>query len=302
MNVPFASSGQNKTVRDCIISILSEEFPLSTKEVYARVQRQIQKEVTYQATHKVLKELTEQHVLVKTRTKYQLDDNWIQKLKHFSRGIERKYLGEKDIDELLKNVSQKPVHLKFNDLSDAATTVATILAERKLAKEGNKYYALLNHGWWPLRFNFSDFILIHKMNSNYPGSFAIITQNTPFDQFIQHQYISSVENANGYCIIEKKAGPVEHDLISIGEFVIHAHYSEATKNYIEKIYCQINGLQDLLQFYFHNRDSKFTPEIDLTIEHNPTLSQFIAEKTQRHMRANKEYQLFMKGKKLMKNR
>ena len=167
-------------------------------------------------------------------------------------------------------------------------------AERMLVKENIPYYTIINHGWCPLRFNFTDFSLLGKLNANYHNSMCIIVQNTPFDRWICQQYRSTNETNGGYTIIDPTIGPIQEDAIATGDYVIRMKFSKETIAFLDKIYKEIHGLQDLLKFYYKNKMGTFKPEIELTIERNPLLTQLIAEKVKKHMQASKEYQKLRK--------
>lgn len=288
-------SKKPKTVRDEIVTILGNEFPLTAKEIFVRVQRQNTKGITYQAAHKALKEMLAEKMIIKTNSRYEMDKDWIGNLKNYATTLEQTYSGKKDIVELMKKRDQEPVHVKFNDLSELCTVVARIGAERMLVKENIPYYTIINHGWFPLRFNFTDFLLLEKLNANYHQSMCIIVQNTPFDRWICQQYRSTNETNKGYTIIDPTIGPIQEDAIATGDYVIRMKFSNETIAFLDKVYKEIHGLQDLLKFYYKNKMGTFKPEIELTIERNPLLTQLIAEKVQKHMHANKEYQQFRKA-------
>ena len=64
LSVTIPTPGKGKSVKDCIISILSAEWPLSAKKIYNRI-KSGGAEVSYQAVHKALKELSGKGILEK---------------------------------------------------------------------------------------------------------------------------------------------------------------------------------------------------------------------------------------------
>lgn len=75
-------------VRDIILDILIEEPKLSIYELYERISKKTQ--VSYQAVHKSLKELTKRNVLEKKTECYKINPIWINKLKSFVQQLEDK--------------------------------------------------------------------------------------------------------------------------------------------------------------------------------------------------------------------
>lgn len=94
----------NQSSSDAVISVLSEHWPLSTKELFAVLKKEYGFSATYQALHKTLGKLVEQGVLKKAGSAYQLDVSWVSKVKTFSEKAlesyskpETKELASKDI-------------------------------------------------------------------------------------------------------------------------------------------------------------------------------------------------------------
>lgn len=288
---------KTRKLKDLILEVLGEEFPLSTKEIFQRVRQEHGRDATYQAVHKSVLEAIEEEAVVRIGKSYQLNSDWIQRIKKYSHTLEQTYSGKKDIAEQIKGMGKNPIHIRFNDISELCTTVVRIGAERMLLKENIPYYTIIRHGWWPLRFSFADFTMLARLNGNYHGSMGIIASDTPFDRWVCKQYQLSEGGAGGYAIIDPTIGPIQEDVISLGKYVIRARFSKATGKFMDQLYQNIHGLQELLAFYHRNNLGTVQAEIDLTIEYNPVLSQFIAEKVKRHMHANKEYQQSIKEKK-----
>ncbi len=82
-------TGNKKTVKDAIISILASEWPLSAKKIYHRVRKM--KRVSYQAVHKALKELTDESILEKTNKNYRISLSWIKSMEDFLNKLEVSY-------------------------------------------------------------------------------------------------------------------------------------------------------------------------------------------------------------------
>lgn len=75
-------------VRDIILDILIQEPKLSIYELYERISKKTQ--VSYQAVHKSLKELTRKDVLEKKTEYYKINPEWITQLKSFIEQLENK--------------------------------------------------------------------------------------------------------------------------------------------------------------------------------------------------------------------
>ena len=62
-------NNSKKNVKSAVIEILSLEWPLSAKEVYNKVKKITDKNITYQAVYKTIKELVEKKVILNNENK-----------------------------------------------------------------------------------------------------------------------------------------------------------------------------------------------------------------------------------------
>jgi len=96
-------SGKRK-VKDLIVSILADEWPLTLKKIYNRVKK-YGKGASYQAVHKALNELIDKKVVEKNRREYKLNIKWIIDIKDFSEKLEKSYEEEKPLSKIKKGFS-----------------------------------------------------------------------------------------------------------------------------------------------------------------------------------------------------
>ena len=98
-----AFSAQNST-KDLILATLGEEWPLTAKQIHARVSRNAGKSVSYQAVHKTVAQMLSEGVLAKNGKNYSISESYIKKLKQSAHALESKYSGqpEQDFSAMLK--------------------------------------------------------------------------------------------------------------------------------------------------------------------------------------------------------
>jgi len=86
LGVRFPQLGVEKKsgTRDLIIEVLSEQWPLSTKEIFNKIKKDSSFSGSYQAVHKVLLQMVESDVLKREEKKFQFNKEWIDKIKRFS--------------------------------------------------------------------------------------------------------------------------------------------------------------------------------------------------------------------------
>jgi hypothetical protein len=100
--------GKSSTTKDTIIQILSEEWPLTVKQIYERVQKKADKAITYQAVHKTLKQMFVEGVLEFSDKKYSVSKKWLKNNKLIYDALLHSY-----------SVKEQPgsfVHLEFDSL------------------------------------------------------------------------------------------------------------------------------------------------------------------------------------------
>ncbi|MFA6035576.1 MAG: FIST N-terminal domain-containing protein [Candidatus Micrarchaeia archaeon] len=91
--IPTSSRG---SIRNQVIHVLSEKWPLNGREVYRLLKDRFSTTVTYQGIHKSLRQLVDEGVLSMKDKKYQLDPDWISEMKKFAESVERKYSGSRE--------------------------------------------------------------------------------------------------------------------------------------------------------------------------------------------------------------
>ena len=79
------------STKSTIIGILSEQWPISTREIYSKFQKQTNKSLTYQAVFKAIQELVSEGIIQKDSKKYLLNKTWVIQLKEFSTTIFKEY-------------------------------------------------------------------------------------------------------------------------------------------------------------------------------------------------------------------
>ena len=83
--------GKKNTVAELAIFTLGKKWPLRLREVHEEIIKRGGRVVSIQATHKSLKKLAGQGIIVKQNSKYALDKKWLGKIAEFSEKTGRKY-------------------------------------------------------------------------------------------------------------------------------------------------------------------------------------------------------------------
>lgn len=133
------------TVKDIIIEILSEEFPLTIKRIYNIVGRRYRKRVSYQAVYKAVHRLLDERVLSKRAKGYSLSNDYIERMKYFTDRLKVNYKREVG---LFRELSEKNSAIKK---LDSQYEMAVFLLETlKTVKKGEVIAIIWPTAWPPL--------------------------------------------------------------------------------------------------------------------------------------------------------
>jgi len=76
-----------KTTKAKVIAIISTHQPIRAKEIYDKMSKS--RDLSYQAVHKLIKQLESEKILVKQLNCYQINPKWVTKLKQAIIGLEK---------------------------------------------------------------------------------------------------------------------------------------------------------------------------------------------------------------------
>lgn len=281
-NTPIPFIGGAGTIRDDILAVLSSEYPLSVKEIHNRIKRKTGKEITYQAVHKTIHQLIENKVIEKNGTAYRISSQWIEQIKDYIAIIEYAYQKGKEKPIIDIQSIKEPITLEFQSFTELSTYTAKMLAKANIEdKEKSANYALIRHTWWPLKFDFSHYDLLKKMDDGNPHNRVVVTQNSPLDKYAI-KYYRLVGNNKAKAILGTKDKEHEKDLIVKNDIVIQVTFSPETIAFLDEIYENTHGLAGLFGLYFQNKKKDEKLKIKVTIERNQTLAKIVKEKIKRY--------------------
>lgn len=247
-----------------IISILSEQWPLSSKEIFEKLKREYSHEISYQGVHKSVLELTEENIIQRDGSKYKLNTEWLLENRKFFEKTQQNY---KENREKVDPNFEGTITFEFDNYSKCMVWLAELFSSRVLDTRGEKtLIGLLKYGWWPLNFKFEDFLLLMKMMGQRTNGYPIIKIKTPFGEWIMEQYKKA--GAKGWAFDEKLE--LKNNIVIQGDFILEIEFEPEFEEYIMKTYSQLHTLEDLLKFYITKKEPK--TKIKVKITKNPTLA------------------------------
>jgi len=87
-----------KDLRDAILSLLTDKWPLSARDIHGHIRKDYKIDITYQGVHKALRQMNSEGLLASRDGKYLIDLSWARKVTAFGRKIECSYKSDlKDV-------------------------------------------------------------------------------------------------------------------------------------------------------------------------------------------------------------
>ena len=202
---------QGGGAKDYIISILSDNLPLSAKDIKLRISKQFNGNLTYQAVHKSLNELEQQEVLKKEEGLYELNKAWVDKLESFARTIiEKKQASNEYMDGKT---------IVTNSLYETDLMIFKIVSEI-IGKPKEKPILCLHwhHSWIPLFLNNEKYHGLKNIIENTDFYF-LIRYKTVVDEWIRDYLVKrGAHNRIGVDV----ASTI--DLVIIGDYIVQVFY------------------------------------------------------------------------------
>ena len=231
---------ENASTKQKIISILSERWPLSAKQIYENLKKHYSANISYQAIHKMIKELEEEKLVERKESNYQLNINWIQQSKKTFEYVEKQYLKNNKIS-IPKDFSGT-IEIEWDSFTDLCVSTAELLLSRQLAEGSDdpSFIITMEYGWWAFKFKFEHLYLLYDMVKHNPKAKNIIRTKTPYGEWIAKQYtrVGGISAPIGTKL------DIEGDVFVQGNCIVQVKYDEETKKLMEKYYNKWHNLEE----------------------------------------------------------
>jgi len=196
------------------VSILGEEWPLSAKEVFNRVCRALNKTVSYQAVHKVLKQLVFEGVLRVDSGKYRLDASWIDNLKKIVNELDSKY---NSVDKT-HIVGGKVINLTFNNYNQMGRFFVYKFLNGDFNPENRPSLCLMQHTWPTIGLSDEDYVAVRK-GLKRTLHYCIVEGGT----FLDKWFVTLLEKLGKKCVTGTKP-PGNADLVVEGDYIAQVFF------------------------------------------------------------------------------
>lgn len=260
----------NLSTKDQIVSILSEEWPLSVKDIHSRIAKEKGEHVSYQAVHKLLKQLEVEEVIKLSEKKYSLSKQWARNIKGFAERIEAQSSPSNGLESINTNFSGTK-KIIFDDFRDLCVSMAKLFIGLSASSKRKKIaFGLFRHLWVSLSLDFRDFSLIKKMVGAAADVIVVSYSSSPLDKWVAQQYYAA-----GFSNVKLGIGPEKYpgeDIVVFGDLVFRVKFSEDTIKILDEIYGRNSNVADLFKEYAIQKIITRKLHIEVDVSCDPALA------------------------------
>lgn len=206
-----------KSVKDKVILVLGEEWPLSSREIVARLKRH-GVSCTHQAVYKSLKELMESGTVVKEESAYKLSKDWINSLRSYATYVDQSYRME--LSHKNAQRAEQAEQTVVETLYDFYVYVLIMLEKQSKDPYALKVPCIFRalHAWNPFVIGKEEFNRCVQVIPKY-NMYAITSADTPLDKALA-KYWEKLHNHF------RTGAPrlITNDVVVIGDHVVQIIY------------------------------------------------------------------------------
>ncbi len=261
---------QTSSVKDSIISVLANEWPLSAKVIYNRLQKNHGLTISYQAVHKALNEMDKHKIISKENREYSLHKEWIEKSKKFFENI-----GAEGID--LTNLKNKTISFSFESYHDFADKMLSLFVDEIKTFPGNTCITHQNNLFWAMSFSKQQYHNLKFLGKH--GGYITSTSNSFLDKALALIY-----RQVGYNV---KTGIDYHssfDFVIYGDIVHQIFFSQQMKKHINSVSAKSEKTEDVFGQNFQEKFFENPGKIQVIIFENKELAEKLRNEILTHFK------------------
>jgi len=271
-----------RTVKDAIISILVSQWPLTARKIYHGV-KNMGINVSYQAVHKTLGEFIADGVVGKTEGKYQISQEWIERIKELGNRLDSSYKRKEEtsLENVIKTGYQSfTFETVFDMYKFILGTIVFFMDHCPQPKHpGIVHYS---HMWWALVGSEKEHAKFSRGTSYKSGVYFICAGNTYADKLLAKFY-ESFGGAN----IKIRLGvncANDYELFIIEDYLVQIYLPLKIKKIFDFTYQNFkSGSTDTFRKIYENIIFKKT-EINVIINRNPKVAELVRNKTLKYFK------------------
>jgi len=276
ISVTIPTLGKPKNVKDAVIAVLTNEWPLSARKIYNKV-RNMGLNVSYQAVHKAVCELLESGMLIKRDKSYELNIEWLDKIGEFGNKFGTIYkTGQKrSLEDLIEKCAFNLNFKTFKEFADFCMSAFLLQCPNPENKIGicnfSHIYPLIGHSDKIYR-DMKNFFTEHKF-------YSIIKYDTPLDLWFAdffRKFGKKIKLGVNFVSV--------YDTIVVGDHVMQIFFTKEFREKLNSIYESAKNIMEinLDRLIFQIRDDP--TEINVVIFRNSKVADQIRNDTLEHFK------------------
>lgn len=233
-----------KNAKDLVITLLSQEQPLSIIELTNKIKKQYVISITYQAVRKAVDNLHTQKVLTKTNKQYSINKDWLLQLKSFFDKLLTSYENKTTLKLFNTELAKEDYALyTFNSLLDLDNfwgDIMTYWADHE--KENKEYFSYTHYHWWFLINLGRETKIFEHFKKKGIKSVVILRNTSPINEWAARVY------ADCSVKVTKKTAKDDSPMVDInilGNIVIQVNYPPNIAKKIQLFFKKYKSVQEM---------------------------------------------------------
>ena len=221
----------NNSTKSAVIEILSQNKPMTVKELYNEVSKG--KQITYQALHKAVKEMLDTEVLEKIEKKVSISKRWVEKLGKFTAMLNTKDSWPGKID----TTTQTKIYM-FENFVDLGKFIIRFFHDAP-NPEKKPAICIMQHSWPVFGMGKTDYELLAEM-----------FKETTFYDFVRFDTPLDILFAKMLEQIGKKVSVgvninLPFDLVCKGDHICQIYFSQDFTKKFDEIFQKYKNIEQL---------------------------------------------------------
>lgn len=242
--ITIPGRGKKLNTKDMILSLLSQEYPLTAKQISQRIRKQFGSNITFPGVYKAINQLIDDEVLTKEGTNVKIHNTWIKQTKAWIDKLQKKYLETGERGEQIYIGEDVQVYYMDN-LIDLDKFWIKILEEwfEDPDIEDDSLTQLSGHAWYVLGQLENEEECLRTIKKHKLRFYTVVNSDTFLDKWSGKYYTDK-----NFFYTTKKQSDIKyhnHYYIIYGEYVMEAVYPEKLAKDLDQIYSTVKKIDDL---------------------------------------------------------
>lgn len=274
-----SSTAEKVNVKDAVLGVLSNEFPLSLKKIFVKVKKQYGLNVTYQGVRKAVNSLEDAKVIKKENLEYSISKDWILNARTFVQRLHETYFEARKGEAQAKVGSKSYKEFRIEALFELDNFWYSIIIDYiNRAKNASKTsISITGNQWWMIINLGSETKLMRTIKQKGYKQFILCTKNNPLNEWAMRVY----EKFSFPC--KFVADKTNVDINVYGDLIIEVYYNETILKEIESLFSNVKEISDLDPLQLYNLGHKKS-QLTIKIIEDPILAESIRQQVIRRFK------------------